>query len=134
MSSTDPWTPPPDPAGAGQPPQYGTQPQYYGQPPYYGQQPGYPGGPAQGGWGQPGGYGPPVPLGTNTMAILSLVFAFVFAPAAIVLGIVAKGQIRERNEGGSGLATAGIVLGAVFTALFLLAFVGLAVGSTSAGV
>jgi hypothetical protein len=54
---------------------------------------------------------------TNTMAILALVFAFVFAPLAIVFGHMARKQIRERGEGGSGLATAGLVCGYIFTAL-----------------
>lgn len=54
------------------------------------------------------------------MAILSLVMAFFFAPAAIVLGHIAKKQIRETGEQGSGLATAGLVLGYVFTGLSVL--------------
>jgi hypothetical protein len=54
---------------------------------------------------------------TNVMAILSLVFAFVFAPLAIVFGHIAKKQIKERAEEGDGLATAGLVLGYIFTGL-----------------
>jgi Domain of unknown function (DUF4190) len=84
--------------------QYGQQP--YGQPPPYGQ-PGY---------GQPYAAGP----STNTMAILALVFAFVFSPAAIVMGHVAKKQIRQTGEAGEGLATAGLWLGYIFTSLYLL--------------
>src|SRR5215211_2035051 len=37
-------------------------------------------------------YGAPVVATTNTMAILALVFAFVFAPASIFLGHIAKKQ------------------------------------------
>ena len=51
------------------------------------------------------------------MAILSLVFAFVFAPAAIVMGHVAKKQIRQTGEQGEGLATAGLWLGYIFTSI-----------------
>ncbi|GAA3929143.1 DUF4190 domain-containing protein [Actinoplanes auranticolor] len=58
--------------------------------------------------------------GTNVMAILALVFAFIFAPAAIVLGAVAKRQIRQTGEQGTGLATAGFWLGIVFTVLGVL--------------
>ena len=58
--------------------------------------------------------------GTNVMAILALVFAFIFAPAAIVLGAVAKRQIRQTGEQGAGLATAGFWLGIVFTVLGVL--------------
>jgi hypothetical protein len=85
--------------------------------------PGYPGYPAAGPYQQGGpypppyGYGYPSKPGTNTMAILALVFAFVCAPAAIVLGILAHNQIRRSGEQGQGLATAGLVLGIVFTAI-----------------
>lgn len=43
------------------------------------------------------------------------------SPVGIVLGHIAHRQIRERNETGKGLATAGIVVGWVGTALVLLA-------------
>jgi len=54
------------------------------------------------------------------MAILALVMAFVFAPAGLVLGIVARKQIRETGEEGDGLALAGIIVGGIATALFAL--------------
>ena len=53
------------------------------------------------------------------MAILALVFAFVFAPAGIVLGIVARKQIRQTGEEGDGLALAGIIVGGIATAFFV---------------
>ncbi|MEU9739572.1 DUF4190 domain-containing protein [Micromonospora chersina] len=62
----------------------------------------------------------PAVRGTNVMAILSLVFAFVFSPLGIVFGHVAKKQIRQRGEQGDGLATAGLVLSYVFTILGIL--------------
>ncbi len=93
---------------SGDPQQYGTHSP--GQPPYGtdspGQQP-YP----------QAGY--PVPP-TNTMAILALVFAFVFAPLGIVFGIIGRRQIDRTGEGGRGLATAGLVVGIVFTAIAVL--------------
>lgn len=58
--------------------------------------------------------------GTNTLAILALVFAFVFAPAAIVLGACARRQIRRTGEEGWGLATAGMIVGIVFTVISLV--------------
>ncbi len=95
-------------------PAYGQQP--YGQP-SYGQQ-GY----GQQGYGQAVGYAPQPQWGrpTNTMAILALVMAFVFAPAGLVLGIVARKQIARTGEEGSGLALAGIIVGGIFTAIFVL--------------
>jgi peptidyl-prolyl cis-trans isomerase B (cyclophilin B) len=71
---------------------------------------------------------------TNTLAILSLVFAFVCWPLGILFGHVALHQIRRTNESGRGLALAGVVLGYVAVALVTLLVVGLAVashGSTS---
>jgi len=54
------------------------------------------------------------------MAILALVMAFVFAPAGLVLGIIARKQIKETGEEGDGLALAGIIVGGIATALFAL--------------
>lgn len=116
---------PPAPYGQqpGQPEQYGQ----YGQPGQYGQygqpgQYGYYGQPGQYGQPPPGGYPPGYgrPTGTNVLAILSLVFAFVFAPAGIVLGHVARKQIRQSGEQGNSLATAGLVLSYLFTALYVI--------------
>ena len=47
----------------------------------------------------------------NLMAILSIVFAFVFYPAGIVLGHVALTQIRRTGEQGRVLAIIGLVVG-----------------------
>jgi len=51
------------------------------------------------------------------LAILALVMAFVFAPAGLVLGIVARRQIRRTGEDGEGLALAGIIVGGVLTTI-----------------
>src|ERR1700712_299751 len=76
-----------------------------------------------------GTYGPPLPPrgdgsaagpragskpGTNTMAILSVVFAFVFSPLGIAFGIVGRRQTRHTGQRGRGLATVGLALSAVF--------------------
>jgi hypothetical protein len=62
----------------------------------------------------PAGYAPPTARPTNAMAILSLVFAFVFWPLAIVFGHVGKRQIARTGEAGGGLATAGLIMGYVW--------------------
>jgi hypothetical protein len=59
---------------------------------------------------------------TNTLAILSLVAAFVASFVGVVLGIVALLQIRRSGEAGRGLAIAAIVIGLLVTAFFVLAF------------
>ncbi len=86
----------------------------------YGQQPGY--GQPYPGYTQPYPY-PPATRGTNTMAILAIIFAFVFAPLGIVFGLIARSQIKQSGEEGAGLAMAGIIIGAIFSALFVLLIV-----------
>jgi len=54
------------------------------------------------------------------MAIVALVSALVFAPLGIVFGHIALSQIRRSDEDGKGLAIAGLVIGYIFTGLFLL--------------
>jgi hypothetical protein len=93
--------------------------------------------------GQPyyGGYGPGAPFQqkTNGMAVASLVcsvlglFCGVGAVVGVILGFVARGQIR-RSAGaqkGEGLATAGIVVGFVVIALGILVAVIIAVSANS---
>ena len=97
-------------------------------------------------WGPPGeappGQYPPPPPGqyhqpapyytaprpTNGLAIASMVLGIIWlwwvgSILALVFGYIAKRQITERGEGGSGMATAGIVLGWIgvgFLALFIV--------------
>lgn len=82
-------------------------------------------------YAQPGGA--PAAQGTNTMAILSLVFAFLFWPLGIVFGHVAKGQIRRTGEGGNGLATAGMVLGYIALGITVLVIIIGVAGVAAAG-
>jgi amino acid transporter len=105
------------PPSSGQPYGQPTTGQPYGQPPPYQQQPQQAYGYGTPGYGAPG-Y--PPATSTNVMAILALVFAFIFSPAAIVLGHLAKKQIRQTGEQGEGLATAGLWLGYIFTGLGVL--------------
>ncbi|MDQ1602221.1 MAG: hypothetical protein QOE01_66 [Actinomycetota bacterium] len=125
----------------GQPPAYGQQQPYgqqqgYGQQPYgqqpYGQQP-Y----GQAPYGQaPQGYGyPPQPQPTNGLAVASLVLGILWlfwlgSLLAVIFGHIALSQIRRRGEGGRGMAIAGLVLGYIGVAFFLLFFV---VGAIGAG-
>ncbi|HZK73457.1 MAG TPA: DUF4190 domain-containing protein [Clostridia bacterium] len=72
-------------------------------------------------------YGPP----TNSFAVASLAFGiiswlvcpFIGGVVAIILGHVARGQIRTSGEAGSGMAMAGLVLGYIhLVAVALLIF------------
>jgi hypothetical protein len=105
------------------PPQY--QGGYTPPPPGYTPAPGYEQPPAQPyGYAPPSGYpqqyAAPMPTGTNGLAIASLILAFVFAPAAIILGHMALNQISKTGQEGRGLALAGTILGYVFTGISLL--------------
>ncbi len=72
--------------------------------------------------GRPAGtvYRSTIPAGTNRLATLSVVFAFVFAPLGVVLGHLAKRQIRATRQQGDGLATAGLAIGYVALGLWVL--------------
>ncbi|MGH3825786.1 MAG: DUF4190 domain-containing protein [Pseudonocardiaceae bacterium] len=90
------------------------------------QPPGYPGT-----YGYPGYPGYPIQRPTNGFAIASLVLGILWiywvgSILALIFGYVARKQIRERGEGGGGLAIAGIVLGWVgvgFLAIFVIVLV-----------
>ena len=81
-------------------------------------------------YGQPQypAYGPQTR--TNGLAIASLVCSLagvvtcISAPVGVVLGHVAKRQIRETGEQGEGLANAGLWVGYILTVLFVLLLVG----------
>lgn len=87
-------------------------------------------------------YAPPVqpmyplnasaPAQTSGMAIASLICAFFFPLLGLILGVVAKRDIRDSRgtKTGDGLATAGIAISAVFVVLgFFLILISLAAGS-----
>ncbi len=89
--------------GYAQAPPPGYQPP---QQPYYG---GYPQAPAA----------PPM----NTLAIITIILAFVFSIAGIVTGHIALKQIDRTGESGRGLAKAGLILSYVFTGLAVLGII-----------
>lgn len=77
----------------------------------------------------PAPYRPPV----NTLATLSLVFAFLFAPAGAILGHLGLAQIRRTGELGRDRALVGVTLSYIFILLAVVALAGWATlaGSTS---
>lgn len=62
----------------------------------------------------------PVPAGTNTMAILAIVFAFVFSPLGIFFGVRGRKQTAQTGQDGRKLATIGMWLSVAFLALGIL--------------
>lgn len=91
--------------------------------------------PNQTGW-QP--QGPPRPgyasaPSTNETAIAALILVFVFFPLGIILGHIARGQIKRTRQSGWGLATAALVIGylplVIMVVLFVFAAVLVALGA-----
>jgi peptidyl-prolyl cis-trans isomerase B (cyclophilin B) len=69
-------------------------------------------------YGYPAGY--PQPQPTNSLAIVSLVCAFLFAPLGIVFGHISLSQIKRTGEEGRGLAVAGLVISYLITVLTIV--------------
>ena len=57
------------------------------------------------------------------MAILGLVFAFLFQPLGIIFSAIGLSQIKKTRENGRGLALTGLILSIVFLILGLLLFI-----------
>jgi hypothetical protein len=60
-----------------------------------------------------------------------LVAAILCSPIGVILGVIARGQIKQSGEGGDGLALAAIIIGAVFLLISVLLFAGGALVSNS---
>ncbi|WP_329104700.1 DUF4190 domain-containing protein [Micromonospora sp. NBC_01699] len=139
-----PYPPGPDPASAYQYPAGSPDPaaQYqYADPAAYQTPPGYP---APAGYPAPGyqpGYGYPVAAPQNGMAVAALVVSIVsvlglcgyglggyLGIVGAILGHVAKRQIRERGESGGGMATAGVIIGWITTAIAVIATIVIIIG------
>lgn len=120
--------PPQQPGFGAQPPSYPQAPPYP-QAPQYPAAPQYPQAPPAGGYQpqQPGPYPQSAPVGapgtagvaqavepgTNTLAIVSLILAFICSPAAIITGHIALSKVKQTGEKGRGLALAGTIIGYV---------------------
>ncbi|MCU1592042.1 MAG: hypothetical protein JWP11_3298 [Frankiales bacterium] len=111
----------PQPGQPSGPPQYGAPPP--GPPQYGAPQYGAPqyGAPPPGQWGPPG-YGQQQ-SGTNGLAIGALVCAFLCWPVGIVLGFVARSQIKRTGQSGDGMALAAIIIGFVVLAIVVIAVI-----------
>jgi hypothetical protein len=62
----------------------------------------------------------PEEKGMNAMAIAGFVCSLVLPPLGIIFSAIALSQLKKSGGQGKGLATAGLVIGIVFTSLFLL--------------
>jgi Domain of unknown function (DUF4190)/DUF1707 SHOCT-like domain len=82
----------------------------------------------------------PAAQATNGLAVASLVCGLmqvftlgITAIPAVILGHAARGQIRRSGERGDGMATAGLVLGWLGIAFFVLIVVGVAAMAVTSG-
>jgi hypothetical protein len=65
---------------------------------------------------------------THTLATLSVVFAFVFAPAGLILGHLALSQIHQTGQRGRDRALVGVTLSYVFITVAVVAMIVSAAG------
>ena len=74
---------------------------------------------------------PPVhtPPKTNALAIWGFILAIFLPLIGLILSIVAVSQIKKTNEGGKGLAIAGIVIGSILLFFQILFFIGIVNGA-----
>ena len=125
-----PWPPPPPEGGTRAAPGHGLPPSGSPPPLPYG----FPAPPAQPPW--PGPYPPPYPPypvyvaapPTNGLAIAALVLGILWlwwvgSILAVVFGHIALAQIRQRGQGGHGMAVAGLVLGYIGLGILALVIV-----------
>jgi hypothetical protein len=69
------------------------------------------------------GYQAPTTPPMNTLAIVTIILAFVFSVAGIVTGHIALKQIDRTGESGRGLAKAGLIISYVFTGIAVLGII-----------
>ena len=88
--------------------------------------------PTPGAYQQP--YGAPVAPPTNGLAVAGFVTSLVcLGPLGFILSLVALNQIKKSPtpQGGKGLATAGVVLGAISIAYIFVAIIGAVIAASS---
>jgi len=81
---------------------------------------------------QPFPTAPAAPQRTNTLAIVSLVLAFVAPLIGLVLGFVALSQVKRNGEGGRGLALAAVIIGGVITLFYVVLVIAMIAVAASA--
>ncbi|NII52144.1 DUF4190 domain-containing protein [Frigoribacterium endophyticum] len=71
---------------------------------------------------------------TNVLAIVGIILAFIVPLVGVILGFVARSQIKRTGEKGSGLALAAIIIGLVFIVVGIIAGISLGAAGMNAGV
>jgi hypothetical protein len=71
---------------------------------------------------------------TNVLAIVGIILAFFVPLVGVILGFVARSQIKRTGEKGSGLALAAIIIGLAIIVISIIISVVLAIAGANAGV
>ena len=73
----------------------------------------------------PGGFAPVQPTTTSGMAIGALVTSFFIPLIGLILGIVARNEIKNSNgrKSGDGMANAAIILSSIFMVIYFIVIV-----------
>jgi hypothetical protein len=71
---------------------------------------------------------------TNVLAIVGIILAFFVPLVGVILGFVARSQIKRTGEKGSGLALAAIIIGLAFIVIGIIISVVFAIAGANAGV
>ncbi|NII49843.1 DUF4190 domain-containing protein [Frigoribacterium endophyticum] len=74
------------------------------------------------------------PVKTNVLAIVGIILAFFVPLVGVILGFVARSQIKRTGEKGSGLALAAIIIGLAFIVIGIIISVVFAIAGANAGV
>lgn len=71
--------------------------------------------------------------GTNALAIATIITAFVFPIAAIILGHIARAQVRRTGQDGAGLALAGLIISYIQVVIGVVVLIVIAVTAVHQG-
>jgi len=70
---------------------------------------------------------------TNVLAIVGIILAFFVPLVGVILGFVARSQIKRTGEKGSGLALAAIIIGLVIIVIYVIGVIVFSVAAANSG-
>ena len=70
---------------------------------------------------------------TNVLAIVGIILAFFVPLVGVILGFVARSQIKRTGEKGSGLALAAIIIGLAIIVIYVIGFIVFSVAAANSG-
>ncbi|MBD8658660.1 DUF4190 domain-containing protein [Frigoribacterium sp. CFBP 8754] len=70
---------------------------------------------------------------TNVLAIVGIILAFFVPLVGVILGFVARSQIKRTGEKGSGLALAAIIIGLAIIVIYVIGVIVFSVAAANSG-